>query len=71
MALDLQDIGAVKVHPEVLALLTAKSQMEKMDRVAFIRRLLHEWARKEFDTFKLAEKIAISNDLTGITGDWK
>ncbi len=71
MALELQDVGGVKVHPEVHALLKARAAAEKTEMVTFIRELLHAWARKEFDTFTLANDLAKAKGLSGIVGDWR
>ena len=71
MSLELQDVGTIKVHPEVHALLKASAHMDRLDMSAFIRDLLHAWASKQVDARTMAEQLAKSKGLSGITGDWK
>lgn len=71
MSLELTDLGRVKVHPEVHALLTAQASISECDTNALVRGILHDWATKQFHVISVANSIAISKGLSGITGDWK
>lgn len=71
MALELQDVGTIKVHPEVHALLKATAIAEKTEMSAKVREVLHDWARRQFDTYSLATELVKAKGLSGITGDWK
>ena len=71
MSLELQDVGTVKVHPEVHALLKAAALSERVDMNAFIRDVLHLWASKQVDMHTMAHQLAVAKGLSGITGDWK
>jgi hypothetical protein len=71
MALELQDVGSVKVHPEVHAMLKAKAMCQKVEMVTLIRQVLHDYVRVDFDTYSLAVELVKAKGLSGITGDWK
>lgn len=71
MSLDLADLGSVKVHQEVHCLLKAHALVNKQEMNALAREIIHDWASKQFQAFSLAQEIAKSKDLTGITGEWK
>jgi hypothetical protein len=72
MSLPLADLGTIKVHPEVHAVLRAFARMENEKELnAFVRRILHEWAKERVHALNLANEFAKERGLTGITGDWE
>lgn len=71
MSLDLQDVGAIKVHPEVHAMLKAQAYVDRIEMNVLIRDLLHDWATKQNDARTMAEQLAKAKGLSGISGDWK
>jgi len=71
MSLELQDVGAIKVHPEVHALIKGTAVIERIEMNALIREILHEWAAKRVDAMSMAVALAKAKGLSEITGDWK
>ena len=71
MSLELQDVGSIKVHPEVHALLKATAHVERIEMNALIRDVLHAWASKRTDALSMATELVKAKGLPGISGDWK
>ena len=70
MSLELQDCNT-KVHPEVHALLKAHALINQMEMSALVRQIVHEWASKQERVWTMAQDLAKSKGLSGITGEWK
>lgn len=71
MSLELQDVGAIKVHPEVHAILKATALVDRIEMNALIRDVLHAWASKRVDAMSIATDLVKAKGLREITGDWK
>ena len=71
MALELQDLGSIKVHQEVHALLKAYASVHKQEMNSLVREIVHTWAQKQFDVMSMATSLAKAKDLPGITGEWQ
>ena len=71
MAPDLQDLPTIKVDQQVHAMLKAESLVHRIELNALVRDVLHEWAKKKFDAFSMAQDICKSKGLGGIDGEWR
>ena len=71
MSLELQDVGAIKVHPEVHALLKATAITERLEMNALIRDVLHKWAKNRVDAMSMATDLVKAKGLREITGGWQ
>lgn len=71
MSLELQDVGAIKVNPEVHAILKATALVDRIEMNALIRDVLHAWASKRVDAMSMVTDLMKAKGLREITGDWK